>query len=105
MEEPQSPPTDTNEYTFGDNGLASARLWRLAEMYEPESREPLHRGGVRAPRLAVDLGCGFGWSTRLLQDALKPRRTVGLDSSDEAVGPPDFGMTATGMRNYAYAPQ
>ena len=70
-----------NKYTFGDNRRASARLRRLAEMYEAESRELLQRSGIHMPRLAVDLGCGPGWSTRLLQDALKPRRTVGLDAS------------------------
>ena len=70
-----------NKYMFGDNLRASARLRRLAEMYEPESRELLRRSGINAPRLAVDLGCGPGWSTRLLQDALKPSRTVGLDAS------------------------
>ena len=70
-----------NKYTFGDNFRASARLRRLAEMYEPESRELLRRSGINAPRLAVDLGCGPGWSTRLLQDTLKPGRTVGLDAS------------------------
>jgi hypothetical protein len=47
-----------NKYTFGDNLRASARLRRLAEMYEPESRELLRRSGINAPRLAVDLGCG-----------------------------------------------
>jgi trans-aconitate 2-methyltransferase len=41
----------------------------------------LRRTGITAPRLAVDLGCGPGWSTRLLQDALQPDRTVGLDAS------------------------
>jgi hypothetical protein len=71
----------TNKYTFGDNRRASARLRRLAELYEPESRDLLRRSGIRAPRLAVDLGCGPGWSTRLLEAALKPDRTVGLDAS------------------------
>jgi len=41
----------------------------------------LLRSGISAPRLALDLGCGPGWSTRLLQDVLKPYRTVGLDAS------------------------
>ena len=72
-------------YTFGDNGQASARLRRLAELYEPETRELLQLGGVRAPRLALDLGCGPGWSTRLIQDVLNPSRTVGLDASERYV--------------------
>jgi len=81
MGEGESQEAAANKYTFGDNLRASARLRKLAEMYEVESRELLRRSGVNAPRLAVDLGCGPGWSTRLLQDALKPRRTVGLDAS------------------------
>lgn len=81
MAEGESQPAAANKYTFGDNSRASARLRQLAEMYEPESRDLLRRSGVMAPRLAVDLGCGPGWSTRLLQDTLKPDRTVGLDAS------------------------
>ena len=50
-------------------------------MYEPESWELLRRSGINTPGLAVDLGCGPGWSTRLLRDTLKPCRTVGLDAS------------------------
>jgi hypothetical protein len=61
MEESPSLAAAKNEYTFGDNSRASARLRRLAEMYEPESRALLQLGGISAPRLAVDLGCGPGW--------------------------------------------
>jgi SAM-dependent methyltransferase len=72
-------------YTFGDNEEASRRLRRLADLYEPETRALLALIGdaseARTPRLAVDLGCGPGWSTRLLSAVLKPGRTVGLDSS------------------------
>lgn len=74
-----------NPYTFGDNERASARLKRLAEVYEPETRELLERSSARAPRLALDLGCGPGWSTRLLRAALSPARTVGLDASPRYV--------------------
>jgi SAM-dependent methyltransferase len=76
-------------YTFGDNEEASRRLRRLADLYEPETRALLASvcdgGEARTPRLAVDLGCGPGWSTRLLNAVLKPRRTVGLDSSERYV--------------------
>ena len=64
---------------------ASARLRRLAQLYEPETRELLQSGGVYAPRLALDLGCGPGWSTRLIRDVLNPSRTVGLDASEPYV--------------------
>jgi len=81
MGEGESQEASANKYTFGDNLRASARLRRLAEMYAADSRELLRRSGINAPRLAVDLGCGPGWSTRLLRDTLKPARTVGLDAS------------------------
>ncbi len=74
-----------SKYTFGDTDQASARLRRLAELYELETRELFRYSGIRAPRLAVDLGCGPGWSTRLLQEELQPRRTVGLDTSERYI--------------------
>jgi trans-aconitate 2-methyltransferase len=72
-------------YTFGDNDQASERLRRLAELYEPETRELLERSGAHSPHLAVDLGCGPGWSTRLLREVLDAERTVGLDASERYV--------------------
>lgn len=73
-------------YTFGDNQEASRRLRRLAEVYEPETRDLLNvvqsqwSGGHF--EIALDLGCGPGWSTQLIDATLSPRRTVGLDSSE-----------------------
>jgi len=52
--------------TFGANREASRRLRRLAEVYEPETREllnaeqPVCHG--RSFELALDLGSGPGWS-------------------------------------------
>lgn len=74
-----------DRYTFGDTNEATERLRRLAELYEPETRELLQRGDVRTPPLAIDLGCGPGWSTRLLQETLNPRRTIGFDISERYV--------------------
>jgi len=72
-------------YVFGDTDEAAARLRRLAELYEPETRELLQRGGSRRPRIAIDLGCGPGWSTALVQRVLQAERTVGLDASERYV--------------------
>jgi len=74
-----------DNYTFGDNDQASTRLRRLAEVYEPETRELLRNCGVCGPHLAVDLGCGPGWSTRLLHEMVRPVRAVGLDSSERYI--------------------
>jgi trans-aconitate 2-methyltransferase len=74
-----------DNYTFGDSDQASARLRQLAELYEPETRELLQHSRVRTPRLAVDLGCGPGWSTRLLHDVVHADRTIGLDASERYI--------------------
>jgi trans-aconitate 2-methyltransferase len=73
------------KYTFGDSDQARTRLRRLAELYEPETRELLQHSRVRSPRLAVDLGCGPGWSTRLLKEVVNADRTIGLDASERYV--------------------
>jgi len=75
-------------YTFGDNQEASRRLRRLAEVYEPETRDLLNAAqlehGTRF-ELALDLGCGPGWSTRLIEVVLSPKRIVGLEGSEAYV--------------------
>lgn len=76
-------------YTFGDSDEASRRLRRLAETYEPETRELLKtaesfRSGYRF-QLAIDLGCGPGWSTQLIAKTLNPKRTLGLEAPERYV--------------------
>jgi trans-aconitate 2-methyltransferase len=73
-------------YTFGDNREASLRLQRLAEVYEHETRDLINavqsECNGRRFEVALDLGCGPGWSTHLIEATLSPTRTVGLDSSE-----------------------
>ncbi|HEY6330243.1 MAG TPA: class I SAM-dependent methyltransferase [Blastocatellia bacterium] len=72
------------EYTFGDNDRASVRLRKLAELYAPDTHDLLEKHRAAA-HLAVDLGCGPGWCTDLLNRVLSPSRSVGLDSSDRYI--------------------
>jgi trans-aconitate 2-methyltransferase len=72
--------TKTN-YTFGDSDEAGLRLRNLANLYEPDTRSLLKRSELDRPRLAIDLGCGPGWSTGLIREILNPEQTVGFDSS------------------------
>jgi trans-aconitate 2-methyltransferase len=74
-------------YAFGDGAAAARRLDLLAELFEPASRTFLARVaglgglGARPPRLAVDLGCGPGHTTRLVAEVRRPGRALGLDQS------------------------
>ncbi len=72
-------------YTFGDDDVASRRLALLAALYEPESRELIARAIVRPPALALDLGCGPGWSTSLIHDVSGAGRTIGIDASERYI--------------------
>ena len=74
-----------DHYTFGDGAIAADRLALLAAVFEPSSARLLRLLGYLQPRQAVDLGCGPGWSTRLVNAVLAPRRTLGLDRSPEHV--------------------
>lgn len=48
--------------------------------------ERTHRSlPARPPALALDLGCGPGWSTRLIHEVAGASRTVGIDSSDRYI--------------------
>lgn len=68
-------------YAYGDSPSAGDRLDLVARVFEPTSRRFLERVAPRTPGLALDLGCGPGNTTRLIADALRPERTVGLDRS------------------------
>jgi trans-aconitate 2-methyltransferase len=81
-------------YTFGDGATAADRLALLAAAFEPSSARLLRLLGYLRPRCAVDLGCGPGWSTRLVHALLAPATTLGLEQSPrhvaraEATAPP-----------------
>jgi len=68
-------------YLFRDNKTAAERLEIVSELFDPPSRAFIESCGQNRPELALDLGCGPGYTTRLLADALRPLRTIGLDVS------------------------
>jgi SAM-dependent methyltransferase len=68
-------------YTFGDNDYAAQRLALLACVYEPTSRRLLAELPPADRGAAVDLGCGPGFTTALLDEVLAPAATWGLDAS------------------------
>ena len=70
-------------YTFGVDEPAVRRLALVASAYEPTSRAFLARHKPPDIDVAIDLGCGPGFSTQLLGDVCSPTSLIGLDSSPE----------------------
>jgi trans-aconitate 2-methyltransferase len=70
-----------SSYTFGDTPLAAARLELLAEVFSDATTAFLSGLEAGHPRLAVDLGCGPGFTTALLDELVEPECVVGVDSS------------------------
>ncbi|MFF0445164.1 class I SAM-dependent methyltransferase [Streptomyces sp. NPDC004609] len=68
-------------YTFGDSDIAARRLSTVADVFAPSSAAFLHRSAPRPVRLAVDLGCGPGHSTRLIASTVTAEQVIGLDRS------------------------
>ena len=74
--------TTQNQYTFGDSARAARRLELLARTYETPSRALIERYRPPDLELALDLGSGPGHTTRLLHEASRARRTLGLEASE-----------------------
>jgi len=73
------------QYTFGDTELAARRLALLAEVFEPTTRPILEAALGTGRASVVDLGCGPGYTTRLLADTCRPESVLGIDSSERFV--------------------
>jgi trans-aconitate 2-methyltransferase len=72
---------EAEHYTFGDSELAAARLRLLASVFEPGSARLLARLADPGGELALDLGCGPGYSTELVAQHVAAERVIGLDQS------------------------
>lgn len=72
-------------YLFGDSDLAAQRLGLVASTFRASSVDFVAEIVQEPPELAIDLGCGPGHSTRMLSEAIKAKRTLGLDSSEHFV--------------------
>lgn len=73
------------QYTFGDSDIAARRLKVVADVFAPSTRAFLLDTVTDKPRLAVELGCGPGYSTHLLADVLECDHIVGLDNSEHFI--------------------
>ncbi len=69
-------------YTFGDTERAARRLQILHDVFAASTGPFLREAQVGRPQLALDLGCGPGYTTHFLRDVLACEQVVGLDSSE-----------------------
>ncbi len=87
-DDPVPSPTDGPDsvpaarYAFGDVEAAATRLQLLDRVFAQPSQLLVDVATSNPIGLAVDLGCGPGFTTRLLADRLRPKRLVGLDTSE-----------------------
>lgn len=72
-----------SSYSFGQTATAAARLRIVADVFAPEIRAFLSGSVPGKPKLALDLGCGPGYTTKLLAEVLKPGSAIGMDISPE----------------------
>ena len=73
--------SDSTAYKFGDSELAGDRLRLLAAAFEPSSRKFLESLRHRNPSTIADLGCGPGYTTRLLAEVFPSAKVFGFDNS------------------------
>ena len=70
-------------YALGHSQLAAERLELVARLFEPEMTRFIRDAAPPHPRVAVDLGCGPGCTTRLLRNVSGAALTVGVDLSED----------------------
>jgi trans-aconitate 2-methyltransferase len=71
-------------YAFGRDEIAAERLGMLHRLFSSTSLELVEEAcGERRFDLVVDLGCGPGYTTAMLAEALRPARLLGLDLGRE----------------------
>ena len=83
------------QYLFGDTDLAARRLAVLAGAFDASSRAFVADVAGRGRYLAVDLGCGPGYTTHTLAAASQCARAVGLDKSESFIRLADKTATST----------
>lgn len=69
------------EYTFGTSSTAASRLEEIGKCFNPLAADFIRQFVPALRDIAVDLGCGPGFTTNMLAEATGCPKTYGLDSS------------------------
>jgi SAM-dependent methyltransferase len=73
------------EYAFGDSDLARERMGLVADTFAAPTRAFLHDLPPAGRRYVVDVGCGPGYATELLVEAIAHGFFTGIDASGAMV--------------------
>jgi trans-aconitate 2-methyltransferase len=68
-------------YAFGDTDLARERLGLVADTFEAPTRTLLRDLPAGGYRYVIDMGCGPGFTTALLREAIPHSFATGIDAS------------------------
>lgn len=74
-----------SHYTFGDTDTAELRLQLFAQVFEASSRGLLERWVPTSPEQALDIGCGPGYTSELVQAVTQAAHVTGLDQSERFI--------------------
>ncbi|UOR12874.1 class I SAM-dependent methyltransferase [Halobacillus amylolyticus] len=68
-------------YSFGDSNIAVERLNLVERMFGPTSRSFIRNTVKIHSKLALDLGCGPGNTTKMIAEEINPDKIIGVDVS------------------------
>jgi len=68
-------------YTYGTSDIAANRLEEIAEFFNPFSIQFIGKYVQEPANSVIDLGCGPGFTTSMLSQALKCDKVYGMDSA------------------------
>jgi trans-aconitate methyltransferase len=68
-------------YTYGTSDIAANRLEEIARFFNPLSIQFIRKYVQEPVGSVIDLGCGPGFTTSMLAQALKYDKVYGLDSA------------------------
>ncbi len=71
------------KYTFGTSQIAADRLESIANFFNPLAFKFIKKYANDRANIALDLGCGPGFTTNMLYEAVKSNKTYGMDNSGE----------------------
>ena len=72
-------------YTYGTSETAAQRLEEIAKFFNPLAKQFIQGNLKRPVEVAIDLGCGPGFTTEMLALATNCKNVYGLDSSTDYI--------------------